>query len=477
MHTDRDIWINIFDEQNEKMARLQLCDAVKRVVTCELPDIFEMEAVKALAVAVRTTIVKRLKMFDGVGCEKYPGADISTGMNGYGEIANIELIRKNVGKRFDEFYNIACTASDITSGTIITCGGRPITADYHLTCGGGTENSEDVLGNRVMYFRKVLCKYCSNSPYWESTVDIPVKEIEDKLNVKIFKSSSISGPESEGIVDRIDRDETGRIRSIRIGGRFFTGKQIKDILGLNSSRFGWDPVAIRFNVRGSGEGLGMCLYGANSMAQQGKSYIDILKYYYTNIDIGNIDIADDAMPLKGKAFVIDAGHGGEQGDDEIGPSGLREKDVNLYIVKKLGEYLAKSGAQIIYTRVQDDAVPLPERVGIVNSNRPNFLISIHQNFFFASGVSGTEVYYYRGDAEGEKLSKFILDNIVKALGTRNRGCKTADMYILRESKVSSVVVECMHISNPEEESRLKDDKVKDETAKAIYRGIMDYYGI
>ena len=269
MHTDRDIWINIFDEQNEKMARLQLCYAVKRVVTCELPDIFEMEAVKALAVAVRTTIVKRLRMFDGVGCEKYPGADISTGMNGYGEIANIELIRKNVGKRFDEFYNIACTASDITSGTIITCGGRPITADYHLTCGGGTENSEDVLGNRVMYFRKVLCKYCSNSPYWESTVDIPVKEIEDKLNVKIFKSSSISGPESEGIVDRIDRDETGRIRSIRIGGRFFTGKQIKDILGLNSSRFGWDPVAIRFNVRGSGEGLGMCLYGANSMAQQG----------------------------------------------------------------------------------------------------------------------------------------------------------------------------------------------------------------
>lgn len=477
MHADHDIWISIYDEGSSSIVKMRLDDAVKRVTARELPDLFDMEAVKALATAVRTSIVKKLKMFDGTGCYRHNGADICTEMKGFSDITDMDLLKKAIGDNFENIYELASMAAKSTSGLIITCGGRPIAADYHLTCGGGTENSEDVLGNRVMYFRKVLCKYCSNSKHWENTVDISIEELENKLKVRASKGSSLWGPELQGVIEEIERDETGRVRRIKIGGKYFTGIEVKELLGLSSSRFGWDPLVLRFKVRGSGSGIGMCLYGADAMAQKGYTFMDILKYYYTGINIENIDIAGGESPLRGKVFVIDPGHGGESGDDEKGPTGLREKAVNLYIAKKLAEYLENSGADVKLTRYKDEDVSLVRRVEFINSIRPNFVIIIHQNSFFALGVSGTEVYYYRGDSEGEKLSRTVLENIVKALGTTNRGSRNADFYMLRESKVSAIVVESMYISNSEEERRLKEDPVKDEIARSIYRGIMDYYGI
>lgn len=477
MQPDNNIKVNLFDEKSKSIVRMSLNDAVKRITAFELPRLLEAEAVKALAVAVRTKIAKRLKMFDGQGCESCREADICTSTQGCGFISSIQLLRAVMGESFDDKYKIACKAADSTSGIIITCSGKPITAEYHLACGGGTENSEEVFGNRVIYLRKVLCRYCSSSPLWENWVEIPVKELQEKLGVKIIEGSSITGPEIEGVIEDIERDETGRIKGIKIGGKHFSGIEVKNLLGLSSSRFGWSPTVIRFMVRGSGSGLGMCLYGADTMAGCGKKFDDILNYYYTNINIENMEGIEEGAPLKGRTFVIDPGHGGLEADDESGPTGLREKDANLYIAKKLSEYLLNDGAKVILTRESDEIVPMPRRIEIVNNIRPNFLISIHQNSFFSPGASGTEIYYYQGDIEGEKIGGKILKNIVNSLGTVNRGNRTADFYILRESKVSSVVVECMYITNPGEEERLKDDSTKNEMAKAIYRGIIEYYGI
>lgn len=477
MQPDNNIYVNLFDEKNKSIIRMSIDDAVKRITAYELPGVLEMEAVKAITVAVRTKIAKRLKMFDGQGCECCREADICSSMQGCGFISSLELLREIVGEDFDNRYRIACDAANSTSGIIITCSGRPIGAEYHLACGGGTENSEEVVGNRIIYLRKVLCEYCSGSPSWENSVDISMKELQEKLGVKVLEGSGATGPEIQGIIEDIERDETGRIRAITIGGKRFSGVEVKNLLGLSSSRFGWNPTALRFMVRGSGSGLGMCLYGADAMARSGKNFEQIIDYYYTNVNIENLERIEEGTPLKGRTFVIDPGHGGPAMDDESGPSGLREKDVNLFIAKKLSEYLAGDGARVILTRDEDKAVPMPKRIEIANSIHPNFLISIHQNSFFSSGISGTEVYYYRGDTEGEKLGNAILKNIVSALCTVNRGSRMADFYILRESKVSSIVVECMYISNPAEEEKLKDDKAKDELARAIYRGIMEYYGI
>ncbi len=477
MDADCETWIRIFDEKNKSIIKLELGEMVKRITAHEVDKNFHIEAVKALAVAIRTTIARNLSMFDGQGCCGNIEADVCTSMKGCDCISGMDLLKEALKDRFDECWSLAQRAVDDTKGMIIKCGGKPIKAEYHLACGGGTQNSEDVYGNSVMYFRKVLCNYCRGSLYYENIVDIPVKEIEDKLHVKCSNGSPVSGPKIEGMIDEIEREETGRVRKIKIGGKYFTGNEIKELLGLNSSRFGWDPLVLRFRVRGTGNGIGMCLYGADSMAREGRSYFDILKYYYTNIDIEKIDLVNDEKPLEGRIFVIDPGHGGVYSDEEKGLLGVRESEVNLYIAKKLRGYLEQSGAKAILTRTDDVEMSLPARVEMVNSIRPNFLISIHQNWFYTSGISGTEAFFYRGDKDGENMSRMIVDNIVKSLGTVNRGSKYADLYLLRESKISSVVVECMYLSNPLEEKKLSDEKVKDEIARAIYQGIMDYYGL
>lgn len=477
MNTDNGIYVNVFDEKNKVTVAMELEEIVKRATayaSIQTPDVFEIEAIKALSIVIRTQVVKKLKKFDGIRWETEKDADISTGMSGFECIIDFSEIPR---ERFDEVYNKCSTAVDSTEGFIITFRGKPIKAEYHLVCGGGTENSEDVLGNKIMYLRRVLCEYCFNSPNYESIVDISINELEDKMNIKVTEESSIYGPEIKGVFEEIQRDETGRVKKIKVGEKYFSGIEIRDLLGLNSSRFGWDPLVIRFKSRGFGNGLGMCLYGAYKMAKEGKNYTEILKYYYTGVEIVNINTVGSELPLCGKIFIIDSGHGGEDGGDEKGPTGLREKDVNLYIAKSLADLLEKDGALVYLTRLKDEDIAISKRIEYVNSIRPNFLISIHQNSFFAPGVSGTEVYYYRGDLEGERMGKLILDNIVKSLGTINRGNRNAEFAIIRESKVSSILIECMYISNPKEEEMLKLDQVKKEIAKAIYRGILEYYGM
>ena len=481
MDTDNGIYVNVFDENTKETVVMELEEIVKKATTIvytsiqkETPDVFEIEAIKAISIVIRTQVIRRLKRFNGIKWNEEIDADISTGMSGFEYIIGSPKIPR---EGFDEVYNKCSALVDDTKGFIITFGGKPIKAEYHLVCGGGTENSEDVLGNKIMYLRKVLCEYCFNSTNYEGVIDIPINEIEDKLNVKVTEESSIYGPEIKGVFEDVQRDETGRVKRIKVGERYFSGIEIRDLLGLNSSRFGWDPLVIRFKSRGLGDGLDMCLYGAYKMAEEGKSYTEILKYYYTGVQIVNINSAGGGVPLSGKTFIIDPGHGGDNGGDEKGPTGLREKDVNLYIAKSLVELLEKDGALVYLTRLKDEDISIIKRIEYVNSIRPNFLISIHQNFFFALGVSGTEVYYYRGDLEGEKMGRLILDNIAKSLGTANRGTKNAEFAIIRESKVSSILVECMYISNPKEEEALKSDQVKREIAKAIYRGVLEYYGI
>lgn len=476
MQTDRDISINVYDEHDDTIKNMELGDAVKRITAHELPMMFEEEAAKALAVAVRTSIIKRLKQFDGSGCESHSGADICTGMRGCDCVADMELLKEKRGGSFEGLYKLAYDAVEKTSGFIITCRGKPINIDYHMTCGGGTQNSEDVVGNRVIYLRKVLCGYCSDSPHWERSVDITVSEIESRLGVKIARRSSTAGPLVQDIIEDVERDETGRVKRISIGGKYFTGVQLKELLGLDSSRFGWDVSALRFKMRGMGSGLGMCLYGANGMAKQGRTFDEILKYYYTNTEIHNIDDTVGDGPLKGRIFVIDPGHGGDDRGDRDGPTGLAEKDVNLDIAARLASRLESAGAKVAMTREDDVNPSLQKRIELVNSVKPNFFISVHQNSFFSPGAYGTETLYYRGDRDGERLGALILNNIASLAGTSVRGNKVADLYLLRESKVSSVEVECMHITNPTEEERLRDPEIRERIAEAIFVSVLQYYG-
>ena len=468
-----DVNVRVYRDKEKKIVTIPLETLVSEILPSQISVEFNDEALKAQAVIIRTNIVRRQPVYDGKGCELRPGADLcDTGH--CMEWQPDEQAGKNRGDRNDEFWARIRKVVEDTRGQIIFVNQKPIKAHYHLCCGGATENSENLIGNRVVYLRKVLCSYCRNSTYWEQHKDITVEEIEKRLGIKVEGFGPVKGSPIEGFIDEIDRDNEGRIKSIKIGGKVFKGTEVKDLLGLNSTRFGWKPTVLKFSTGGRGHGLGMCQYGACAMAAEGSSYSDIINYYFTGVEIGSILECSEDMPLVGKVFMLDPGHGGDSSDNS-GPGGLREKDVNLDIAGRLEALLQKAGAKVYMTRRGDTKVLLSDRADMANRIRPHFFISIHHNAFYNPSVSGTEIYYYNGDTEGFKLGRLIMEQLEKEVCTTNRGIKTANFYILREAKVRSVQLELFYITNPEEEARLKSEEFRSRVAKAVFNGVLDFY--
>jgi stage II sporulation protein D len=164
--------------------------------------------------------------------------------------------------------------------------GRPITVYYHSTCAGGTSDGAEYAllhRGRVPYLQSVSCKYCKNSPFWKPTVtEIPMAAF-----------SKVFGPEIPVI---LQRDKVGRPIAIKLSsGRIMNGLEFWWHLG---QCFGWDKApGTRYDLKkgtngyvvitstGAGHGIGMCQWGASGMARQGKTYQEILDYYFPGTEV------------------------------------------------------------------------------------------------------------------------------------------------------------------------------------------------
>ncbi|SKA76325.1 SpoIID/LytB domain protein [Caloramator quimbayensis] len=357
-------------------------------------------------------------------------------------------------------------AIDETAGIIALYKDTPVDFYYTECCGGGTANSEDVLGVKINYLRKILCRFCSEK-YSEKIIDI--EEIAKKTN----KIQSYKG-EIGNLIGDVNRDETGRITSVNVLGKILSGEEFAKLFELKSSKAYFLVKSILIKTIGKGTGLGMCLEGAENMAKEGKSFKDIINYYYTGTELSKLNEDEISSSLSGRKIVIDPGHGGEDKGNEI--NGIFEKDVNLIIAENLKGMLEKIRADIVLTRDCDKEVSLIERVKIINSERPDFYISIHQNSFVMPGVNGVEIYCYLNDGEAYKLGEIICSNIGKDLDTVKRGVRFADFYLLRESKVSGVLIECMYMSGDKDKLKYKDKNYLT-IADSIYKSICSFYNV
>lgn len=389
-----------------------------------------------------------------------------------GYIKNTKYYSKNKEKllindlNFEKNNALLKRAIDETAGIIALYKDAPVDFYYTECCGGGISNSEDILGVKINYLRKVFCQYCSEK-YNEKVVNI-----EDMLR-KVNKSYSYK-EKAGNIIRDVLRDETGRIISLNVLGKIMSGEEFAKLLELNSSRAYFLEKSISIKTIGKGSGLGICLEGAENMAKEGKSFEDIINYYYTGIEFSKLNEDEISTSLSGRKIVIDPGHGGEDNGNEV--NGIFEKDVNLIIAENLKEKLKKIKADVILTRDCDRELSLIERVKIINSERPDFYISIHQNSFVMPTVNGVEVYCYLNDNEADKLGEIICSNMSRDLDTVKRGVRFADYYLLRESKVSGVLIECMYMSGDKDKLKYKDKNYLT-IADSIYKSICIFYNV
>ncbi len=222
------------------------------------------------------------------------------------------------------------------------------------------------------------------------------------------------------------------------------------------------------------------------------------------------------ISAKIKKIVIDAGHGGND-PGAMGRTGLREKDVNLDIARRLALLLKSEGVQVVMTRSSDRFIPLDTRVEITNHAKADLFVSIHSNANHTRSLNGFEVYYVAAspndarralvaarsaslNLEGASFASYSLElkailwdmlyaydraesiqlakNICKSVGSnmdvRVIGVKDARYEVLRGSRIPAVLVEVGFVSNYNEERMLKNGYYRQKIAESIMAGISDY---
>lgn len=188
-----------------------------------------------------------------------------------------------------------------------------------------------------------------------------------------------------------------------------------------------------------------------------------------------------ALALLGKVIVIDAGHGGFD-PGAIGVSGVKEKDVNLAISRRVADLLRQVGASVVETRTEDTALAetkredIVRRVEIAEESEAELFVTIQANSIPQGQYRGAQVFYAQGSVEGEGLSKSIQQSMAAVLKNTDRQAKSIEnIYVVNRLAIPSIVVEAGFLSNAEEESLLADSRYQQLAAYAIFLGIIGYY--
>ncbi|MEA4847695.1 MAG: stage II sporulation protein D [Clostridiaceae bacterium] len=278
-----DIPIEVYMCDIDKVVTMNLEDYILGVVAGEMPASFQMEALKAQALAARTYTMLRMRQFGGSGCSKHPEAEICTDSTHCQAYRDPATITKDMDKLKEAVYG--------TAGEVIVYDNKLIDAVFHSTSGGKTENSEEIWSNKVPYLRSVTSQYEEHSPKYVAQQEISIDNFIQCMK-KLDPGVKIDKKNIKNEIKILERSEGGRITSLKVGDKTFDGMDVRNVLGLNSSNFNYSVGAstILFTVVGSGHGIGMSQYGADGMAKNGSSYRDIITHYYQGVDI--VDIKD-----------------------------------------------------------------------------------------------------------------------------------------------------------------------------------------
>ncbi|CEJ74921.1 Mg-chelatase subunit ChlD [[Clostridium] sordellii] len=170
---------------------------------------------------------------------------------------------------------------------------------------------------------------------------------------------------------------------------------------------------------------------------------------------------------------IDPGHGG----DDSGAPGLgskNEDDLNLEVAMKVKKKLEAKNIDVKMSRESDEFIKLGERANMANQYGADVFVSIHQNSADAESAHGIETYYHPNKGMYEPLAKDIQDNAINQTGARNRGVKSSNLAVLRESNMPSSLFESGFVSNLQEYQKLINPSYQDKLATGIVEGIETY---
>jgi N-acetylmuramoyl-L-alanine amidase len=237
----------------------------------------------------------------------------------------------------------------------------------------------------------------------------------------------------------------------------------------------------------------------------------------SDLEAGAVPASKEDLQLRARVprmkIALDAGHGGwDLGT--VGRQGLLEKDLVLDVAKRLGTLLeSRLGSEVIYTRSDDNYIPLEQRAELANEAQADLFVSVHANYSDYAFARGVETYYTNFSSSPESAdiekrenatakavpkaavlsgvalkerteqSRRLAASVERALygtlapknpGLRDRGVKEAGFVVLTGTSMPAILSEISFVSSPMDEKNLQSSSYRQHIAEALYKGIARY---
>ena len=273
--------IRVYNAKKDAVETVDLETLTARVLYAEMPASFNIEALKAQAVAIRTYIIYAITNPIGDGVHD-DDVDICTDYRHCVAYRTYEDAVEAYGViTAEDTYCVMLEATSATAGEYIVYNGAPINAVFHAASAGRTESCLNIWGADVPYLQSV------ETPEAE-------REYEEKRSFLPSELKSLLEP--EGIeplynpttwIGELKYNDSGRVASVEICNTVISAKKIRSLLELRSTDFTIEYVDgyFTFTTVGYGHGVGLSQYGANTLAEAGKNYREIIAHYYTNTTV------------------------------------------------------------------------------------------------------------------------------------------------------------------------------------------------
>lgn len=270
-------YIRVKKIKDNTIVKIPLEEYIVGVLAGEMPISFDLEALKAQAVASRSYALKRIEynkdneydVVDSIMNQVYLDKEYLKEAWGMNYVKNINKLRTAVNETLDEYLEY--------NGTVVD-------ALFFSTSNGYTEDSQNVFNFECDYLQSVESPWDSEvSSAYNSEKNINLTEFYKKLDLPYNKNLNI---------EIVKRSSTNRILLLKINNVEFKGTDIYNKLSLKSTDFEIELYGdnVKISTTGYGHGVGMSQYGALGMAEQGYTYEEILKHYYTNTKIQKLGI-------------------------------------------------------------------------------------------------------------------------------------------------------------------------------------------
>lgn len=270
------VYIRVKRLKKDTIEKIPLEEYIVGVLAGEMPINFELESLKAQAVASRSYALKRMDynkdkeydVVDSIMNQVYLDEEYLKEAWGNSYVKNINKLRKAVNETLDEYLEYDDTIVD---------------ALFFSTSNGYTENSDNVFDFECEYLKSVESPWDKTvSSAYLTTKTISLKDFYEKLSLTYNKNLNI---------EIIERSTTGRILLLKINNVEFEGTEVYNLLSLRSTDFEIELKGdyLEITTKGYGHGVGMSQYGALGMAKEGYTYDEILKHYYKNVEIAKLE--------------------------------------------------------------------------------------------------------------------------------------------------------------------------------------------